>query len=562
MCKVFFSALLFWFVFSVHADKAPVSYQIDTSAPSDIEDLAILGKVWGFLKYHHPSVASGAYHWDEKLIELLPIYMSSASHAREQILNDWVVELGIIQLCNDCESTSKLGYLNPDLTWIESDISLGKLQSTLRMIYAHRHRGPSHYVSLVPGVGNPEFHNEFEYASTPYPNLELRLVSLFRLWNIVEYFFPYKYQTDKEWNSVLADYISEFVNASDETQYQLAVLKLLGELHDTHANLWEGHDAIQEWKGHYYPPVRTTIIEEQLVVSDYYIHPNRADFSLRLGDVITHIEGIPVNEHIEKKLPYYPASNMPTKLRDLAPELLRSKKKQIAITVKNQTGQSERELSLYELAELPFYYQYQREANTDEPYYLLQEGIGYINLKDIVDRDIPRIKKAFYGLDAIVIDIRNYPSGFYPFQLGGYFMRKTTPFVKFTKVDLTTPGRFSFNPSLSIPKDKKTFKGKLVVLVNEVTQSMAEYTTMALQAGNDTTIIGSTTAAADGNISFFYLPGGLKAAISGIGVYYPDGKQTQRIGIIPDILVQPTINGVRDERDELIERAIQYINEN
>ena len=30
----------------------------------DINDLVLLGKVWGFLKYHHPAVASGKYNWD------------------------------------------------------------------------------------------------------------------------------------------------------------------------------------------------------------------------------------------------------------------------------------------------------------------------------------------------------------------------------------------------------------------------------------------------------------------------------------------------------------------
>ena len=49
--------------------------------------------------------------------------------------------------------------------------------------------------------------------------------------------------------------------------------------------------------------------------------------------------------------------------------------------------------------------------------------------------------------------------------------------------------------------------------------------------------------------------------ISGIGVYYPDGKETQRIGIIPDIEIKPTIKGIREGRDELLEKAISIINE-
>src|SRR2546428_559237 len=32
-----------------------------------IENLATLGRVWGFLKYHHPDVVAGKRHWDYEL---------------------------------------------------------------------------------------------------------------------------------------------------------------------------------------------------------------------------------------------------------------------------------------------------------------------------------------------------------------------------------------------------------------------------------------------------------------------------------------------------------------
>ncbi len=104
-----------------------------------------------------------------------------------------------------------------------------------------------------------------------------------------------------------------------------------------------------------------------------------------------------------------------------------------------------------------------------------------------------------------------------------------------------------------------TSKLKMLRRVNELTQSQAEYTAMAFRAGNNTIIIGSTTAGADGNVSTISLPGGLKTGISGIGVYYPDGTQTQRIGIIPDIQVEPTINGIKEGKDEVLEMAIKLI---
>jgi C-terminal processing protease CtpA/Prc len=65
---------------------------------------------------------------------------------------------------------------------------------------------------------------------------------------------------------------------------------------------------------------------------------------------------------------------------------------------------------------------------------------------------------------------------------------------------------------------------------------------------------------ADGNVSFFCLPVGISTAISGVGIYYPDGRETQRSGIVPDIEVKPKIKGLADGRDELTEKAIELIN--
>jgi hypothetical protein len=47
--------------------------------------------------------------------------------------------------------------------------------------------------------------------------------------------------------------------------------------------------------------------------------------------------------------------------------------------------------------------------------------------------------------------------------------------------------------------------------------------------------------------------------ISGIGVFYPDKKPTQRIGILPDFEVRPTIAGIRAGRDEVLEEALRQV---
>jgi len=64
---------------------------------------------------------------------------------------------------------------------------------------------------------------------------------------------------------------------------------------------------------------------------------------------------------------------------------------------------------------------------------------------------------------------------------------------------------------------------------------------------------------ADGNVSLIALPGGIRTYFSGLGVYYPDGTPTQRVGITPDIFVVPTIDGIQRGADEVLERALSLL---
>ena len=105
------------------------------------------------------------------------------------------------------------------------------------------------------------------------------------------------------------------------------------------------------------------------------------------------------------------------------------------------------------------------------------------------------------------------------------------------------------------------YLGKIVILVNETTVSRAEFVAMALQTAPHATVIGSQTAGADGNVSQLVLPGGIRTSFSGLGVFYPDGRETQHVGIVPDIKARPTVMGLQREEDEVLARAIRFLTE-
>lgn len=522
------------------------------------DNLALLGKIWGFLKYYHPEIAKGNYNWDYELFRIMPKYLNESNDIkREDLLLRWIDKFGIIDECKTCNPTSADAFIKPDFEWIKKNINNGFLIEKLNYIYKNRNQESHFYIKMAPGIGNPEFDNENAYLNMPYPDAGYRILALFRYWNMINYFFPYKHLIEKDWDSTLKEYIPVFINAQNELEYELAAIQIIGDVHDTHANLWNGKNKIEEWKGNNFAPVNLSFIEGKLVVTDYYNPEFKNETGLEVGDVITKIDGKSTNDIVSAISKYYPASNNPTRLRDISTEMLRSQKSELEIEYLQNGVLKAKRIKLYPRNELKIYRFYRK--NDEKCYRLLDNNIGYITLMSIKDDDIPKIKNEFKKTKGIIIDIRNYPSTFVPFSLGSFFVSSSTPFVKFTNGNIKNPGEFTFVKEYQIPKPEETYKGKLIVLVNEVSQSQAEYTAMAFRAGDNTTIIGSTTAGADGNVSRIMLPGGLGSLISGIGIYFPDGKETQRVGIVPDIEVKPTIKGIKSGKDELLDKAIEII---
>ena len=55
------------------------------------------------------------------------------------------------------------------------------------------------------------------------------------------------------------------------------------------------------------------------------------------------------------------------------------------------------------------------------------------------------------------------------------------------------------------------------------------------------------------------LPGGIVVNFTGQSVRHADGSQLQRIGIAPDVEAHPTLRGIRDGRDDVLQRAIEFL---
>jgi len=464
--------------------------------------------------------------------------------------------------CSTCpEKPAGSHYLAPDLAWIDDEHMDGKLRKKLHYVLERRNQQKHYYVSLVDNIGNPNFKNENPYKQFTYPDDGFRLLAVYRYWNAIEYYFPYRDVIGEDWHGVMAAFIPSILEAKDALSYKLAAREMIGRVHDTHANLWIQDEELKGYFGRLRPAVQIKFVENQAVVSGYYHSELGKMTGLAPGDVITAIDGVPVAARLIKLLPLYPASNYPTKLRDIAKDILRGNETALTLTVLRANESTDIKVERYDAKAREFDLGMDWAYNKpDSCYRLLTPDIGYIYLGNIKADKLPLIFEKFKDTNGIVIDIRNYPSEFVVFSMEKYLMPEPHEFARFTSGSTKFPGLFEMGPTLEVGEENPaSYKGKVTILVNEMSQSQAEYTMMAFRAAPGATVIGSTTAGADGNVSQFALPGGLTTMISGIGVFYPDGKPTQRVGIVPDITVNPTIASVRAGKDEALEKAMEVI---
>ena len=526
--------------------------------PMQIENLATLGKVWGFLKYHHPQITSGQRHWDYDLFRILPTVLAAQDRpTANAALLHWVENLGTVMPCKPCAKLEESDLdFHPDLDWITNPALQGAdLSAGLLAIRGNRVPPKQFYVSKVAKVGNPEFDHELGYENLKFPDAGFQLLALYRFWNIIEYWSPDRDIVGEDWNNVLTEFIPKMALARSAEAYQLELMTLVAKAHDGHANLWGNLD-VRPPVGECQLPVIVRFVENLPVIAGFTTDSNNLA-GVKLGDVITELDGVAVAKLVVDRLPYYAASNDTARMRDIARYLTRGACRESSIKV-SRDGQ---EIN-FKIGRVPYVKADTTVMTHDLPgptFRLLSKNVAYLKLSSVKKADSAQYIAQAARTKGLIVDIRNYPSEFVVFALGSHFIEKETEFVRFTEADLSNPGAFHWGKSQSLSPEKPHYPGKIVVLVDEWSMSQAEYTSMAFRSAPGAVVVGSTTAGADGDVSPFMLPGGLHTMISGLGVFYPDKSPTQRIGIVPNVEVRPTIAGIRNGRDEVLEEGLRQI---
>ncbi|GAA0877237.1 hypothetical protein GCM10009119_02050 [Algoriphagus jejuensis] len=373
--------------------------------------------------------------------------------------------------------------------------------------------------------------------------LEFRIGNLINAWNVFQHFYPYFEETGVDWEAALEE--SLLASFQSNEPGHLNELKLLtAKLKDNHVSVFSMQSLF------FAPPIRWEWIKKQLLITQV-LDPT---LNLKVGDQVEEIEGQSPEAYFAKiEAGISAASNGWLSYRAGIESLLGLQNSTMNIQVEGESIALTRDAN---------YYQKQNELKAFQPKYrIIEEDIIYLNL-DLVPMDtinllMPQLEKS----RAIIADLRGYPTGG-NHQLIQHLLSKPDKDKWMEVAQLIYPDQeepAGFTESGWDLSPTKPYLGakKIIFITDAQAVSYAESYMGFIEAHDLATIVGQPTSGTNGNINQFDLPGGYRITFTGMRVVKHDGSKFHGVGILPDVYVEKTTEGVKAGTDEFLEMAIK-----
>ena len=535
---------------------------------AQVENLIVLGKVWGFLKYFHPAVREGGMDWDRELFRMIPAVLDAGPAQRNRSLTEWCRSLGDIMVAEDTAWISSCDALR----WIFDESVLGRELSVILRKIAAAERSPwCRYLYQVPYIQTLEDRNERDYPRMSFDDAGVKLLAVFRIWNYVQYFYPYRQLADSPWEEALLYAVPAIIQVSDRESYGNVLSSMAVYTDDSHScaaympggflrQLIRTAAVPDDMK--YAAPFISTIYADGKYIVTWTCRSDTGD--LQRNDAVIAVNGESVPAFIERKGKLIAASNPDCIQRDMSMSISFSARENAVYTVIR-----DRDTLTLKPAMMPFrkfrralYSSGIRQSTLTwfrgkelRPFDVIDDSTAYIHAEDISAYDFRKCLK----YDRLIVDLRNYPMNAAQMWLMS-LLPSSSPIALAVTPDIMWPGLFTRRISDMTGRGRNYSPDRrIVLLVDSRTQSASEYLVMQMQRSPQVTTVGSTTAGADGNVIRLSLPGDFVFQIGGAGVEYPDGGQCQRCGVRIDHLVPQKVDDIAAGTDTQIEYALNLL---
>jgi hypothetical protein len=383
-------------------------------------------------------------------------------------------------------------------------------------------------------------------------DVDVRLADAVVGWNVFRHFYPYWMDIAVDWDARLQPHLAAALDvAGGRDAHFDAVRALVADVRD-------GHGSVRDAAPLNRPPVawlplQLRLIGEKLVVTA------SSDAGIPVGSVVTAIDGVPVEQRLAKELRL--ASGTLQWRRWRANGRLSQCRAGVAVNLTTETPSG-----TTRVASLPCTGSAMQALTDSRPDTIaeLRPGVWYVDLTRLRAASLGALLEKVANAKAVVFDMRGYPtdigSAILP-HLMSVAEDSTDSWMHVSRIvgpfgQIAGWRSLSWNLKPAVP----LITARRVFLTDGRAISYAESVMGHVRDHKLGTIVGGRTAGANGNVVQFTVPGGFSISFTGLRVTRHDGRTPFHMsGVGPDILIEPTLAGIRAGRDEVLERALSLL---
>lgn len=355
-------------------------------------------------------------------------------------------------------------------------------------------------------------------------------------------------------------------------------------------------------------PLKLDLVEKKWVVIQRYPVQEILDEDIPVGTVVLSIEGkSPLNYFQEKLFPYLSGGDAHQKQNAVNRRLF-LRNTSLSMDMRYPDGTFHNRVLKANRGTVKWSddlrQRFHSHSEVSSPYEsrLLPDGLLYVRYSQCEDGYEKELSTLIKSMSdnwprAIIVDLRSNPGGNTPYKLLGHLIstpieagiRKTRCSISELDSQLQTVlERDSLSPAVtealnraieaghlpkgyspgwitsegSIEPNPIHYDGPLYLIVDSGTGSAAEDFVAILKGCGRAKVVGTPTVGSTGNSIRFNLPGGGSVRICVAQAKFANGEDFIPMGVQPDILLNRTIKGIIDSRDEILESALGFLKGN
>ncbi|MHC0038853.1 S41 family peptidase [Pseudoneobacillus sp. C159] len=552
------------------------------------ENLYAFAKLYGYIKYFHPSDEVTELDWNEFAIYGVERVLPAKDTLKlEMILKELFLPIAPTMLISTNQKELEQSLIKAPksleeyslIAWEHSGVSgpneeVNSMYESKRVqseghneiqVFDHTLQGGESFIKQihnqlfvkVPLVLYSKDSQTFgAKSSRPFEELVAKIfeynvadehilhaADLVVTWNVLQHFYPYFHTINTDWEEELTIAIQEVLSGKE---FEGTLTKMLATLHDGHIRVEKGYNQRS------YLPIGLDEVEGQIVVSNV-----EEIETIKPGDILLSIDGEAVKEKLQLVKTHISGSSQWTTfiaLRELVSTQTKSSS-QLEVKRGNEILEVQVPYSKYLVPTDPF----KRQASFSR----VSEGIIYINLSESKIEEFIEHLPTLENADGVIFDLRGYPKSSIE-EILQYLTQQPlqsaiwkVPQIVYPDHEKTpsfnTDGRWLLEPK------KPKLSGKIVFLTNSAAISYSESIMGIVEHYQLGEIVGQPTAGANGNVNWIGTPSGWAVYWTGMEVIKNDGTQHHLIGIQPTVPLVRTISAMASGRDEYLDRAIEII---